>query len=106
LSVHPYTDRQYLIAYLEGELDPPPYGETLHPIDRCRHAIIGFLDEYWARVHPQLKCPARNLNHPDESKRERRPCFQCTDLQVMSCVEQNSKNEERIRLYLPKRAEP
>jgi len=103
MNVHPLTDPRYLAAYLDGEVEPPPCDETSHPIDRCRHAIIGFLDEYWARVHPQLKCPARNLNNPDETKRDRRPCFGCTDLQVVACIEQNGKNESLIRLYLPKK---
>lgn len=101
INVHPRTQREYLIAYLNGEYDPPPMDERTHPIDRWRAAIITFLDQYWAKVHPQLKCPARNLNHPNESKRDRTPCFKCTDLQVITCVQQNTHNEDRMRTYLP-----
>jgi hypothetical protein len=105
INVHPGTSREHLISYLEGELDDPQstVNTTVytHPIDRWRAAIITFLDEYWAKVHPQLKCYARNLNHPDETKRDRTPCFKCTDLQVMTCVQQNAHNEDRMRTYLP-----
>jgi len=101
VNVHPNMERKYLIGVLDGDIEAPPMTEQSHPIDRWRHAIIGFLLDYWVRVHPQLKCPARNLNHPEETRRDRRPCFKCTDLQVMTCVQQNAHNETRMRKYLP-----
>ena len=101
ILVHPATPRQYLIGYLSGEYDPPPMDESTHPTDRWRHGIINFILDFWPALKAQLKCPARNLRTTDENQRDPRPCFGCLDAQVMTCVVKNSKNESRLRLYLP-----
>ncbi len=89
------------MRYLTGEFLPPSWEEEDHPVHKWRYAIIKFLSEYWANVHAQLKCPARNLRNPDESMRDTRPCFGCLDHQVISCVTNNAKYEERLRVHLP-----
>lgn len=77
--------------------------EEEHPVDKWRLTIISFLLDYWERVHPQLQCPAKDMKHPDPAQRNERPCFGCSDLQVMACVADNGKNESRIRAYQPGR---
>lgn len=100
-NVHPGTDKQYLIGYLLGSYEPPPLNDATHPVDRWRRGLISFVLDFWDRIHAQLKCPARNLNHPDETKRNTRPCYGCLDQQVMTCVVHNARNEETLRRYLP-----
>jgi hypothetical protein len=73
--------------------------EEDHPVDRWRVALIRFIEDYWATLQPQLKCPAKDLLHPKPEMRNPRPCFGCSDLQVMHCLTSNEKNLERIRLY-------
>lgn len=68
---------------------------------KWRHGIIKFLSEYWANVHAQLTCPAKNMRHPDDNIRDERPCFGCLDHKVIFCVTDNAVNEERIRKHLP-----
>ncbi len=106
LIIHPATPREYMMKYLSGELTPPLMTEVNHPVDMWRHGIIGFLLEYWGRIHAQLKCPAKNLRHPDEAKRDARPCFGCLDQQVMTCVVSNAKHEHIIRKHLPQWRDP
>lgn len=99
--MHPASPREHLMKYLTGEYLPPAWDETDHPVHKWRHAIIKFLSEYWANVHAQLKCPARNLRHPDEKRRDSRPCFGCTDHQVLFCVAHNAKYDALLRRHLP-----
>lgn len=87
LSVHPRATREELITYLVGDGEPPPLNEHTHPVDSWRHGIIGFLLDYWSVLHPQIKCPAKNLRHPTNP--DVRPCFSCVDAQVITCVIQN-----------------
>jgi len=103
LKVHPRTPREWLIGYLTGEADPPLLDEQAHPIDRWRVALIGFIRDYWETLHPQLTCPAKDMKHLDASKRKEKPCFGCTDLKVLHCINQNVRNEERIKLYMNRR---
>ena len=77
--------------------------EEEHPVDKWRLTIISFLLDYWVLVHPLLLCPAKDMKHPDPAQRNERPCFGCSDLQVMACVADNGKNESRIRAYQPGR---
>lgn len=73
--------------------------EEDHPADRWRVALIRFIEDYWATLQPQLKCPAKDLLNPTPALRNPRPCFGCSDMQVMYCLTYNEKNLERIRLY-------
>lgn len=75
--------------------------ETTHPIDSWRHGIIGFLNNFWSVLEPQIKCPAKNLRNPTNP--DPKPCFRCLDAQVLTCVvQQPSRNEHLIRMNRPK----
>ena len=87
-----------MLSYLSGQADPPELDEWTHPIDSWRHGIIGFLQDHWATLEPQIKCPAKNLQHPTNPNP--RPCFGCLDMQVIACVARNdSKVEQLIQLH-------
>ena len=83
-SVHPAWDRMQLIAALEDSV--PEEIAIEHPIDALRTGLIAFIECYWRTLHPQLKCPAKDLKDPNPQIRNPRPCFGCTDMQVMKCV--------------------
>ena len=102
MVIHPGSPREWLLGYLTGELEPPPMQEDEHPIDKWRLAFISFLGDYWDKIHPQLRCHARNFRHYDPAQCDTRPCFKCPDAKVMMCVAENSANIEVIRRYLPK----
>jgi len=72
-----------------------------NPIDEWRLGLINFIGEYWQKIAPQLKCPARHLRDPDLNKRDPQPCFKCTDLQVLTCIvqaaEKYPRNEQLIK---------
>lgn len=98
INVPPDAQRDDLIAYLTGQLEPEGVTEWTHVIDSWRHGIIGFLNDHWATLEPQIKCPAKNLRHPTHPNP--RPCFGCLDMQVMACVVRNSgKVEQLIQLH-------
>lgn len=88
----PTEPRERLISYLEGEAFPDP--QTVHEWDRWRHGLMGFILEWWVKIEPQLKCPARS--------KDPRACFQCLDAQVSYCVVTNKRLEKYIRIHLPK----
>lgn len=94
-KVHPGSPREFLIGVLLGDIPQPPLDEETHPIDTWRHGIIGFLSDHWATLEPQIKCPAKNLKHPQHP--DPRPCFGCLDTQVMACMVQN---EGRVELLI------
>lgn len=101
IFIHPFTPKEALIGYLIGVYQPPAMTEQQQPVNRWRYALIGFLSEHWMRVHPQLKCPAKRMRDPDPQERLEKPCFTCTDVQVMSCVVGNADHEDLIRRHLP-----
>lgn len=89
LGVRPTMTRGALSALLcdTGEID-----EVENPVDSWRDALIAFIGNYWTSLRPQLKCPAKNLRNPDPEMVNPKPCFGCPDMQVMSCVAQQSKS--------------
>lgn len=100
INVHPSTTISELIAYLAGDADPPELSEAEHPIDSWRHGIIGFINDHWKTLEAQLKCPAKQLRHPQNP--DPRPCFRCTDAQVITCVVNNpGRKEHLINLHRP-----
>ena len=101
INVLPRATREELIACLKGELEVD-VDEATHPIDSLRHGIIGFITDHWATLEPQIKCPAKNLKHATHPNP--RPCFGCTDIQVIACIAQNDdKVEQLIQLHRPRR---
>lgn len=99
-KIHPALNRQQLISILLGDSTPAELSEETHPIDTWRLGIIGFLEEHWAVLEPQLKCPAKNLKHPTNPNPK--PCFTCLDTQVATCIVLNKQMEERIAAHKPK----
>jgi hypothetical protein len=101
IIAHPRATREELISYLLGEAESPIFTEDNHPIHRFRIAVIGFLNEYWATLAPQVKCPAKTLRDPVNPTP--RPCFGCVDTQVIACLVENSSSTEKlISIHLPR----
>lgn len=93
-SPHPDLSREGLVELL---IEGPKELQPSHPIDELRSALITFIEMYWKTLQPQLKCPAKNLKNPDPSKVDPKPCFGCSDMQVVTCFSlQNTPNQERI----------
>jgi len=81
LRVQPALRRDYYVEVLLGATP-----ESANVLDELRDNIITFLDEYWRVLQAQLKCPAKNLYHPDVEKVDKKPCYKCLDLQVIACM--------------------
>lgn len=95
LKVNPAWDRPQLVAAIQDSV--PNDCAVEHPIDELREALIELISQYWRTLQPQLKCPAKYLKHFDPEKRDPRPCFGCSDVQVMTCVStQDPANLQRI----------
>ena len=78
-SAHRALPREVLIAILEGkEVQLPD-----RIIDGKRLKIMKYIDAHWDGVNALLTCPAKT--------RDPHACFGCSDLQVSSCVIDNSK---------------
>jgi hypothetical protein len=99
IRAHPATPREYMMAYLTGDADPPEDFPGNHPIDNWRSGIIGFLNDHWATLEPQIKCPAKMMRHPTQPNPQ--PCYGCLDAQVIACVVQNAKVLHLIELHKP-----
>lgn len=91
LRVRPNTARENLIAYLEGEAEPPEVDEDDNIFNSWRNAFIAFLHEHWKKIETQITCPAKDLKTTNP-----RPCFGCLDAQVITCIIQNSESEKLI----------
>lgn len=91
MSVAPGLPREHYIALITGELEKPV---EFAPFDSWRWGLIGFIDQYWMRLRPQLTCPAKNLK--DVPNPNPTPCFGCSDMQVISCVAKSGSNEQII----------
>jgi hypothetical protein len=63
----------------------------IHPVDEWRRAIMRFVLGQWKRMQTQLTCPAAS---GDENA-----CFQCEDVQVLSCVAQNAHAQHKLEEY-------
>ena len=96
LHVHPAWEREHLIQALQDAIPDDALGFE-HPIDDLREALIAFITQHWKTLRPQLKCPAKDLMHPDPKKVNSRPCFGCSDMRVVACVTlAGTSNAERI----------
>ena len=81
LATRPGEKPAYYIKCLKGELAPGS-----DPFDTWRDALIKLIGLHWMTLQAQLVCEARNLKHPDPEQRNERPCYGCTNLQVLKCV--------------------
>ena len=97
LAVRPNESREEMIAYLEGEAEPPSITDADNIFHTWRHGIIGFITEYWSKLETQLMCPARLMKHPTTPNPK--PCFGCLDTQVINCLVENSDNAELIEAH-------
>jgi|SRR3972149_742956 len=82
-SVHPGCPEELLHIFLVDRADPEGYDVPSNPINSWRQGLINFIDEHWVKLRPQLFCPAKDLKTTNP-----RPCFGCTDIQVLTCVVQ------------------
>lgn len=96
LKVSPATPSSRLINYLLGN-EEVPEGST-NNIDAWRQALMDFLADHWQVLRAQISCPAKNLKNEELQPGEKRACFNCVDVQVISCLVQNPANEELIQL--------
>jgi hypothetical protein len=93
-NVHPAWEREELVAALMDTLE---VDAGVHPVDALRDSLIAFIQQHWRTLRPQLRCPAKDLDHPDPNKINHRPCFGCSDMQVVTCVStQGPANQQRI----------
>jgi hypothetical protein len=100
IKANPAFSRELLIALLIGD-EESTLTEALHTFDSWRLGIIGFLEDHWAILEPQIKCPAKDMKRGLP-----RPCFGCIDTQVVSCITKNDENvEARIAQHRPERKE-
>jgi len=91
LQVPPGRSAEEYIGWISGELELP---ETAGSIDSWRNGLISFIDAYWMSLRPQLTCPAKNLK--DVPNPDPRPCFGCSDMQVVTCLVQGHQYEHLI----------
>lgn len=94
ILVRPNEAAEEMIAYIEGTKEPPEYTEGDHAIHIWRSAIAAFLTEQWRNIETQITCPAKALKDPINPNP--RPCFGCTDTQVIACLTENRQNESMI----------
>ena len=92
LPVPPGMTREHYIGWIVGDFVLTESGGAL---DDWRWGLINFIDAHWMSVRPQLTCPAKNLK--DVPVPDPKPCFGCSDMQVITCVVQNQKSERLIR---------
>lgn len=86
--------RVELISSLLGDKDEED--PDIHPIDRWREGLIGFILDHWITIEPQITCPAKDIKGTNP-----KPCFGCLDQQVVACVVSNQgRNEQLIRRKL------
>jgi hypothetical protein len=93
LSPHPSVNTAHLTDMLLEDFPTP----DSNPVDGYRYGLMGFIEEYWTKLQPQLKCPAKNLKSGNP-----RPCFGCADMQVIRCVVDNKSVESKIRFHMKK----
>ena len=91
MVVLPTTPKENLINYLTGA-EESDINEDDHPIHSWRNAFINFLLDQWKKMATQITCPAKTLKDPINPNP--RPCFGCTDIQVITCLVQNHKAEK------------
>jgi len=101
IQVLPSATNEEMIAYLEGEAEPPEIPEPHHPLHIHRLGLIDFVADHWKELETQLVCPMKMLKHP--TKPDPRPCFKCIDVQVLTCLVSNQENEPLIDRYRLKR---
>lgn len=97
ILVKPNEPFEDMVAYLEGVKEPPQYTEADNVFHSWRHGIINFLLEHWRKIETQIMCPARALKDPINPNP--RPCFGCTDTQVVTCIITNAENEPEIQAH-------
>lgn len=97
ILVRPNEATECMIAYLEGWKEPPPYTEEDHVLHGWRNAFIAFFHEHWKKIETQITCPARHLK--DKVTPNPRPCFGCTDMQVIACIIDLHGNEPFVQKH-------
>lgn len=87
LRVSPgWTRKKYIEALVTEEAD------SYNVADELRDALIAFIDRYWTQLRAQLTCPAKDMRHHDPEKVNPKPCYGCSDMQVITCVAKQSEN--------------
>lgn len=97
ILVRPNESREGMIAYLEGAASPPAIAEDDNAVNNWRNAFHGFFREYWKAIETQITCPARHMM--DKVNPQPRPCYGCSDMQVMACVATLKQNEDKVRKH-------
>lgn len=97
ILVRPNEATVEMIAYLEGLKEPPPYTNDDHVLHGWRDAFIAFFNEYWRKIETQITCPARHLK--DKVNPNLKPCYGCTDMQVVACIVDLRENEPFVQKH-------
>lgn len=106
IMLSPATPREKMVSYLLGEDEPPPAEHAIHV---WRNGLIGLVQDYWAGIEAQLRCPAKELGPPAGMGDPPKPdpsnpqaplaCYRCIDTRVISCLVENSSHEALIQLH-------
>jgi hypothetical protein len=88
LEVHPGAPTDLLQDMVLDRIDPAIYSCEVNPVNDWRLGLIRFIDDHWMKLRPQLKCPAQHMKSKDPKLANPMPCFGCTDMQVLFCVQQ------------------
>lgn len=88
LPALPSMTREELATLMLGDTPAQTYP---HPFDAWRNGLAGFVLSHWHVLQNQVSCPLRS--------QDPRSCFGCLDMQVVSCVVGNPKNEHLIKLH-------
>lgn len=98
LRVGPNDAKETMIAYLEGEAEPPEASEEeYNVVNAWRGGLIRFAEAFWKHIATQITCPMKDLK--SEAHPNPKPCYGCLDQQVIACVVSNAENEKRINNF-------
>ncbi len=82
------ASREELVELLLGETDhTSPEGNI---IDDYRLSIFHYVDEHWAKLRMQIRCPAK--------ARQPTACNGCPDVQVITCLTTNPNLDRYVQL--------
>jgi hypothetical protein len=84
--VPPSETRESLIQLIIGARLPDAHAR--HDIDEWRRAIMRFIIDHRRVLETQITCPAKSFQED--------ACFGCVDVQVISCLTSNGKENQRL----------
>ena len=83
-------------SYIEWLIDEAPPPIDPGPVDSWREGLIAFIGAYWMKLRPQLKCPAKDMRDVPAERLNPRPCYGCSDAQVLHCVSKQDQPQQKL----------